>query len=78
MSFDGAAAIKERNVMFTYQIRFKDLEDGSINGGIVVDDGSKPYVICGCCGSVFDLDEVEVLDEYDDWNSLSDEITGEG
>ena len=77
MSFDGAAAIKERKIMFAYQIKFKDLEDGSINGGIVVDDGSKPYVICGCCGSILTLDEVELLDEYDDWNSLSVEIIGD-
>ena len=43
-------------------------------------------VICGCCGSVFDITDIismedicghETLFEYDDWINISDEIKGD-
>lgn len=36
------------------QIKFEDLENNSIHGGIMLDNGD---VICGCCGGLFEADE---------------------
>lgn len=50
------------------QIRFRiideDYEDGY--GGILFDER---WIICGCCGTVFDLleDDIEILEEFDEW-----------
>lgn len=57
------------------QVRFVD-GGGNIWGGILVMVDDLPYIICGCCGSVLELDEVEILEEYDTWANLSDEIIG--
>lgn len=61
------------------QIKFKDCE-GSIFGGIQLDNGN---VICGCCGSIYPLDEIgklsdgseiEIIKTYEDWVDFSQEI----
>lgn len=36
------------------QIKFKDLENDTIHGGIMLDNGDA---ICGCCGGLFEADE---------------------
>jgi len=59
------------------QCKFID-DDGEVCGGILCDfDNGDKYIICGCCGGIFDPNEVEVLEIYDYWVSLSDEIIGE-
>lgn len=61
------------------QIKFKDFE-GSIFGGIQLDNGD---VICGCCGCTYPFDEIgklsdeseiEIINTYEDWVDFSDEI----
>jgi hypothetical protein len=58
--------------MKTKQVKFKDV-DGKIYGGVLIDD---EYVICGCCGGVFEKDEVKILAVLE-WLPISDEILGE-
>ena len=64
------------------QVKFKD-PDGTILGGIALyeeqADGVADLtgVICGCCGGVFQYDEVEIIEKYENWIPLSDEIIGE-
>lgn len=59
--------------MVCQQIRFCD-PDGEELGGILVDN---TYVICGCCGGVFEKDEVSILHIYTDWVDINEEITGD-
>ena len=41
---------------------FKDKESGALHGGIQLDDGS---VICGCCGSLIEADEIGPEENYE-------------
>ena len=43
---------------------------GSIGYGIAYND----EVICACCGGIFELDEIEILEEYEDWIDFKYEI----
>ena len=54
-------------------------EEGLIYGGIGCydDDGNLNYVICGCCGSVFDPEDVEILQKYNHWIDICEAIIGE-
>ena len=64
--------------MVTKQIRFRCVNEDDTNlGGILVKDGEKSFVICGCCGGVIRMDEIEKIQEYEDWVDISDEIIGE-
>ena len=56
--------------METKQVKFKD-EEGNILGGILVDN---KYIICGCCGGVLEVEEVEILERYNYWVNISYEI----
>ena len=60
------------------QIKFIDNENDVIHGGIRLDDGD---VICGCCGGLIEADyfaeACEVLEEYDAWVNLDEEIIGD-
>lgn len=60
--------------METKQVKFRVWPNDAPYGGILVDN---KFVICGCCGGVFGLDEIEILVKYENWVSISDEITGE-
>ena len=59
------------------QIMFKDIENKSIHGGILLDNGD---VICCCCGSLISAKEFgengsyEILEEYKDWVDLTEFI----
>lgn len=59
------------------QIKYKDIENDVICGGIRLDDGD---IICACCGSLIPVDEqdaeygFELLEEYDNWVDFSNEI----
>ncbi len=70
--------------MVTKQCKFIDF-DGVVRGGIYVmtngqiEDPENDYIICGCCGGIFQLDD-EVIDWwsiYPDWVDISNEIIGE-
>lgn len=52
------------------QVKFKDEEHNLELGGIAYND----FVICGECGDVLPLCQVEIIEVYDDWISVSDEI----
>lgn len=60
------------------QVKIKELESNVEVGGIMLDNGD---VICGCCGSIFPIDEKgetwELIEDYGDcWVDLSAEIIG--
>ena len=59
--------------MYVKQIQFKDDED-NIFGGILV---NNEYIICGCCGSIFEKKEVTILKAFENWVNISNEIIGE-
>lgn len=52
------------------QVLFAD-EEGTTFGGIAYNN----IIICGCCGGIFEVDEVEILENYD-WIDISHEIIG--
>lgn len=60
------------------QIKFGDLENKTTHGGILMDDGN---VICGCCGGVYEADEMgttwEIIKVYKTWIDLTEEIIGD-
>jgi hypothetical protein len=60
------------------QIKFIDNENDVIHGGIRLDNGD---VICGCCGGLIEAEEFaedcEVLEEYETWTNLDEEIIGD-
>ena len=63
------------------QIKFKDLENNIVHGGIMMDDGN---VICGCCGGIIESDEFEgnnkthiILKVFPNWVNLDEEICGD-
>ena len=68
--------------MLIRQCKFIDCY-GDPNGGLYVftngqvEDKDNDYIICGCCGSIFHLDEVESWSIYPEWVNISDEIIGE-
>lgn len=56
--------------MIAKQCIFKD-DDGFTFGGILIDN---EYLICGCCGSVFEVDDVTIVQTDNEWFNISDEI----
>ena len=60
------------------QIRFYDTDNEVEHGGILLDNGD---VICGCCGGLIEADEFKdecvLLEEYEDWINLDEEIIGD-
>lgn len=59
------------------QVKFKDIENNEVHGGILTDDGD---VICGCCGGLIPADELTeeyghiILEEFSEWASLDEAI----
>ena len=62
--------------MLTQQVKFWDDDNKKWFGGIMVDN---KYIICGCCGSVYECNELkkEKIIPYDAWINISDEILGD-
>ena len=56
------------------QIKFHEVGEDIEIGGILLDDGN---IICGCCGSLFEPEDVEIIKEYESWIDLSEEIKGD-
>lgn len=63
--------------MYTYQVKFRVTDCKGVYGGIYVKDTNNEYVICGCCGHIFPMDEIEIIEQYDNWVDLSNEIVGD-
>lgn len=61
-----------------YQVIFKDLMDGEPNYsfGILLDNGD---VICGCCGGVFESNEMgttwDLVQVFDTWVDLTERFS---
>ena len=68
--------------MLIRQCKFTDSE-GVTNGGLYVftngqaEDTENDYIICGCCGAIFHLEDVESYGIYPSWVDISKEIMGE-
>lgn len=62
--------------MITKQCIFSDGEDTF--GGIYCEgiDRKNSFVICGCCGGIYELDEITILEIFPNWVDLSQEIIG--
>lgn len=70
------------------QVRFRIIDSSigdttEILGGIGIyedadnqNDERLINVICGCCGSVLEPEDVEILDKYHSWIDISDAIIG--
>ena len=56
------------------QIKFHEVGENIEIGGILLDDGN---IVCGCCGSLFEPKDVEIIREYENWIDLSEEIKGD-
>lgn len=60
------------------QIKFYDMENDIVHGGIELDNGD---VICGCCGGLLEKEDEgtvwKKLTEYKTWIDLTDEICGD-
>ena len=56
------------------QIKFHEIGEDIEIGGILLDDGN---IVCGCCGSLFEPEDVEIIKEYESWIDLSEEIKGD-
>ena len=61
------------------QIKFKWGIDelGNYGFGKFDENGNLEEVICGCCGSTFELDEIQVIKVYDWWVPLEEFIKGD-
>ena len=58
--------------MFCQQVKFWDTDGGKF-GGILVND---EYIICGCCGGVFEKSEV-IYEIFDNWVDIDEAIRGD-
>lgn len=60
------------------QVKFLDIENNCIHGGIMLDNGD---VICGCCGGIQPADELnetwKIIKDYGYWVDLDHEIIGD-
>ena len=56
------------------QVKFHEIGEDIEIGGILLDDGN---IVCGCCGSLFEPEDVEIIKEYENWIDLSEEIKGD-
>lgn len=63
--------------MITKQVKFVDVYEHTIHGGILITEGNDQYIICGCCGGVFEIEDVEIVEEFPNWIDISDSIIGE-
>lgn len=71
--------------MIYKQCKFKDYaaidnDDDWIGGIAIIEDCGKVQllhgVICGCCGSFIEADEIAEIEYFENWISISEEIIG--
>ena len=64
--------------MITKQVYFRSEGEDAYIGGILCmekeDDLKNAFIICGCCGGIIEIDEVEEMEIYPTWVGFSDEI----
>ena len=53
------------------QVLFKGDHPDGVQAGIQLENG---FVICACCGGVFEPDEIEILHVFDYWVDFSEWI----
>lgn len=53
------------------QVLFKGDHSDGVQAGIYLENG---FVICACCGGVFEPDEIEILHVFDYWVDFSEWI----
>ena len=53
------------------QVLFVGENSEGVQAGIMLENG---FVICACCGGVFEPDEVEILKVFDFWVDFSEWI----
>lgn len=53
------------------QVLFKGDHSDGVQAGIQLENG---FVICACCGGVFEPDEIEILHVFDYWVDFSEWI----
>lgn len=54
------------------QVLFRD-EENLLSAGIRLEDGR---VICGCCGGIFEPEDITVVKVFSNWENISDAIAG--
>lgn len=60
------------------QVKFVDEEHNILGGFAFFDEHDNiEYIVCGCCGSMLEPDEVTIVEVYHYWANISDEIIGE-
>ena len=63
--------------MMLKQIKYRDLDNDTVHGGIMLDNGN---VICACCGCLIskdrftDKESYELIETYKDWVDFSESI----
>lgn len=57
--------------MIATQVLFSDKEEDSVQAGIKLSDGT---VVCACCGGIFEPEDYTLIEEYEDWEDISDFI----
>lgn len=57
------------------QVIFKDFEDEECAGILVTPTDDEAFIICACCGSIFEPDEVEIIKRFSTWVDFSDFIS---
>lgn len=67
--------------MIIKQVKFRPEGENEYFGGIYVqshelEDG---FIICGCCGSVYEIEDItkEDIQIYENWVNISEEIIGD-
>ena len=57
------------------QVKFRPLGEEAILYGIW--NTKAKEVICGCCGGVYNHEEIELIKVYNDWIDISNVIAGD-
>ena len=63
--------------MIITQVRFRSEGEDISHGGILVEVDDDSYVICGCCGSIFEMDEIQEMNKIESWIDINDAIIGQ-
>lgn len=64
--------------MIIQQVKFRPIGEEAWQGGIYLNYHLQDsYIICGCCGGLFEMDEIEEYSLYEDWVDISEEIIGD-
>ncbi len=56
------------------QVSFLPLGEEAVLGGIMIHEGENVRIICGCCGGVYEAEDVEIYEEFEDWVNIDEEI----